>query len=149
VTVRKVIKETGEWRHQPIFFKAWGVAVDASGNIYFADSNNDRIRLVTKSTGIITNVAGGGVKGDDVASLGDGGLATSAYISAPRGISIDTSGNIYIATPPHNRIRLVNFKGPAPTTPPLTSPTNPPTHPPTASPTTPPTTPPVTSPAPM
>jgi trimeric autotransporter adhesin len=100
----------------------WGLAVDASGNIYIADSNNDRIRLVTKSTGIITTVAGGGVKGE-VVSLGDGGLATSAYVYAPRGIAIDASGNIYIATPEYHRIRHVNPMGPTPTSPPVTCPT--------------------------
>jgi trimeric autotransporter adhesin len=104
----------------------WGVAVDASGNIYIADTNNDRIRVVTKSTGIITTVAGGGVKGD-VVSLGDGGQATSAYVYAPRGIAVDASGNIYIATPEYHRIRHVNPMGPAPTTPPVTSPTLAPT----------------------
>jgi trimeric autotransporter adhesin len=132
------------------FFFTFGLAVDASGNIYIADVNNDRIRLVTKSTGIITTVAGGGVKGG-VESLGDGGQATSAYVYAPRGIALDASGNIYIATPEYNRIRQVNPIGPAPATPPGTSPT--PTPPPTCRPATPPTTPstspPVTSPTPM
>jgi trimeric autotransporter adhesin len=135
-------------------FYAFGVAVDASGNIYIADTDNDRIRLVTKSTGIITTVAGGGVKGD-VVSLGDGGQATSAYVYAPRGIAIDASGNIYIATPEYHRIRHVNPMGLALTTPPLTSPTRPPTTPPTTPPVTsitrpptrPPTTPPTTPPA--
>jgi trimeric autotransporter adhesin len=131
------------------FFNPQGVAVDASGNVYFADGNNDRIRQVTMSTGIITTVAGGGVSSDDVASFGDGGLATSAYVFAPRGIAVDASGNIYITTPAYNVIRLVNFKGPNPTTPPLTSPTHSPTRLPTTPPATPPTTPPVTSPAPM
>jgi trimeric autotransporter adhesin len=125
----------------------WGVAVDASGNIYIADTNNDRIRVVTKSTGIITTVAGGGVKGD-VVSLGDGGQATSAYVYAPRGIAVDASGNIYIATPEYHRIRHVNPMGPAPTTPPVTYPTHQPTHLSNTPSTTPPTTPPVTYPTP-
>jgi trimeric autotransporter adhesin len=125
----------------------WGVAVDASGNIYIADTNNDRIRVVTKSTGIITTVAGGGVKGD-VVSLGDGGQATSAYVYAPRGIAVDASGNIYIATPEYHRIRHVNPMGPAPTTPPVTYPTHQPTHLSNIPSTTPPTTPPVTYPTP-
>ena len=70
-----------------------GVAVDASGNIYIADTDNKRIRLVTKSTGIITTVAGDVTYGYS----GDGGLATSSAISRASGVAVDASGNIYIA----------------------------------------------------
>ena len=52
----------------------FGVAIDASGNIYIADGANSRIRMVTLSTGIISTVAGTGSFGYS----GDGGLATSA-----------------------------------------------------------------------
>jgi trimeric autotransporter adhesin len=81
-----------------------GVALDASGNIYIADTSNDRIRLVTKSTGIITTVAG---KGGKYGYIGDGGQATSATLFSPSGVTIDVSGNIYIADTHNNRIRLV------------------------------------------
>jgi trimeric autotransporter adhesin len=81
----------------------YGVAIDASGNIYIADAGNNRIRMVTKSTGIISTVAGTGSSG----SSGDGGLATSAALSSPRGVAIDASGNIYIAVAGNNRIRMV------------------------------------------
>jgi trimeric autotransporter adhesin len=80
-----------------------GVAIDASGNIYIADSFNNRIRLVTKSTGIISTVAGSGLEGYS----GDGGLATSAGLSYPNGVAIDVSGNIYIADSFNNRILMV------------------------------------------
>jgi trimeric autotransporter adhesin len=120
-------------------FSPVGIAVDASGNFYIADRYNDRIRLVTKSTGIITTVAGGGV------SFGDGGQATSAYLFNPWGVAVDASGEIYISTSPGHRIRHVHRMGPAPTTPPLT----PPTRLPTTTPTTPLTTPNGTSPTPM
>jgi trimeric autotransporter adhesin len=80
-----------------------GVAVDASGNIYIADTSNSRIRLVTKSTGIITTVAGDGTYG----YKGDGGLATSAGLYFPYGVAVDASGNIYIADSVIGRIRLV------------------------------------------
>jgi trimeric autotransporter adhesin len=81
----------------------YGVAVDASGNIYIADYYNHRIRLVTKSTGIITTVAGDGIAG----YTGDGGLATSAGLNYPQGVAVDASGNIYIVDTSNSRIRLV------------------------------------------
>ena len=81
----------------------YGVAVDASGNTYIADYENNRIRLVTKSTGIITTVAGGDTQGNS----GDGGLATSASVYVPSGVAVDASGNIFIADTGNNRIRLV------------------------------------------
>jgi trimeric autotransporter adhesin len=80
-----------------------GVAVDASGNIYIADTGSYRIRVVTKSNGIITNVAGDGSYG----FLGDGGLATLAQLGNPFGVTLDASGNIYIADTGVSSIRLV------------------------------------------
>jgi trimeric autotransporter adhesin len=79
------------------------VVVDASGNIYIADTFNNRIRMVTKSTGIISTVAGTGSSGYS----GDGGLATSAALDSPRGFAIDASGNLYIADADNCRIRMV------------------------------------------
>src|SRR5439155_539219 len=70
-----------------------GVALDASGNLYIADQNNRRIRKVDAATGIITTVAGNGIP--DFA--GDGGAATSASLSDPTGVALDSSGNLYIA----------------------------------------------------
>jgi sugar lactone lactonase YvrE len=81
----------------------FGVAVDASGNIYIADTSNYRIRLVTRSTGIITTVAGDGSFG----YKGDGGPATSAGLYYSYGVTVDASGNIYIADTSNNRVRLV------------------------------------------
>ena len=79
------------------------VAVDASGNIYIADRENQIIRMVTKSTGIITTVAGNGLYGYN----GDGGQAMQAQLSSPQGVAVDASGNIYIADTENHRIRMV------------------------------------------
>ena len=79
-----------------------GLAIDASGNIYFADTTNSRIRKVTVSTGKISTVAGGGAGGD-------GGLATAASLSQPSGVALDAAGNIYIADTYDSRIRKVTI----------------------------------------
>jgi sugar lactone lactonase YvrE len=81
----------------------WAVAVDAAGNIYFTDTDNQRIRKVAVSTGIITTVAGTGTPGYS----GDGGPATSAELNSPFGIAVDAAGNIYIADYFNNRVRKV------------------------------------------
>jgi len=81
-----------------------GVAVDGSGNLYIADSYNQRIRCVDPD-GIITTVAGNGTYGFS----GDGGPATSASLGNPSGVGVDGSGNLYIADSSNNRIRKVSF----------------------------------------
>jgi uncharacterized protein (TIGR03437 family) len=77
-----------------------GVAVDSAGNLYIADSDNNRIRKVTGGT--ITTVAGGGA-----CCYGDGGPATSASLRYPEGVAVDSAGNLYIADTSDGRIRLV------------------------------------------
>ena len=79
------------------------IAVNISGNVYVADTNNSRVRMVTASTGIITTVAGNGME----AYSGDGGLATSAALNQPLGLALDRAGNLYIADTQNSRIRLV------------------------------------------
>jgi uncharacterized protein (TIGR03437 family) len=79
-----------------------GVFVDASGNIYIADTENNRIRKVSAS-GTISTVAGDGAEG----FLGDGGAATSAQLYTPTNVTVDASGNIFIAASFNNRIREV------------------------------------------
>ena len=85
-----------------------GVSVDISGNVYIADFGNHKIRMVT-STGIITTIAGTGVGG----SSGDGGAATSAQLYYPEGVSVDISGNVYIADTYNSKIRVVKPVCPA------------------------------------
>ncbi|MDR5728851.1 MAG: Ig-like domain repeat protein [Terriglobia bacterium] len=82
-----------------------GVAVDASGNIYIADSHNNRVREV--SSGKISTVAGSGPVGLSGGFSGDGGDATAAQLAKPTGVAIDAAGNIYIADTNSNRLREV------------------------------------------
>lgn len=69
---------------------AGGMAFDSSGNLYFADSINHRVRKIAASTGIITTIAGTGTAGDTE------GPATSAQLTSPRGVAVDAAGNVYI-----------------------------------------------------
>ena len=88
----------------------FGVAVDAAGDLYIADTGNDRIRKVTfGATPVITTVAGGGGEG----FCGDGGAPTSACLFAPFGVAVDASFNVYIADTINQRIRKVT-SGPSP-----------------------------------
>jgi sugar lactone lactonase YvrE len=80
------------------------VAIDSAGNIYIADTFNNRIRKVNASDGKINTIAGSGVVGFD----GDGGPAIGANFNQPRGVAVDSSGNIYIADTSNNRIRKIN-----------------------------------------
>ncbi|MBW2539782.1 MAG: hypothetical protein JRE27_09275, partial [Deltaproteobacteria bacterium] len=83
-----------------------GIALDAVGNLYIADSDNDCIRKVD-TAGIITTVAG---IGQDSGCSGDGGPATQARIAYPAAISVDTAGNLYISDG-CDRIRKVDTSG--------------------------------------
>jgi sugar lactone lactonase YvrE len=87
----------------PIFLPM-GVAVDAKGNLYLADSNNDRIRRVDGQSGLITTIAGNGTSGYS----GDGGLATAAMISNPGGVVLDGAGDLYFADSNNDVIRRVD-----------------------------------------
>ena len=93
-----------------------GVAVDASGNVYIADTGNNRVQEVAASThtqwGISMYFAGDvyTVAGDANGSAGqsgNGGLATSALLSGPQGVTVDAAGNLYIADTANNRIQEV------------------------------------------
>jgi len=77
-----------------------GVAVDSAGNLYIADEGNNRIRKVTN--GVITTMAGNGTSGFS----GDGGSATSAQLSGPGGLALDSAGSLYIAE--YARIRKIS-----------------------------------------
>jgi len=90
-----------------------GVTLDAADNIYIADEGNDRIRMVSASTGIITTVAGWSPTTPAGAYGGDGGsaIATACRLNAPTDIRFDPAGNMYIADQTNNRIRSVSPAG--------------------------------------
>ena len=75
------------------------------GNVYIADNNNNRIRKVTVSTGIISTIAGTGTG----SYSGDNGAATSATLNYPNGVGLDSAGNVCIADTNNHRIRKVTI----------------------------------------
>jgi len=79
-----------------------GLAVDLHGNLYIADSGNNRVRKVDVA-GTITTVAGNGIRG----YAGDGGPAAKAELAGPTGVAVDGADNLYIADFLNNRIRVV------------------------------------------
>jgi N-acetylneuraminic acid mutarotase/sugar lactone lactonase YvrE len=81
-----------------------GIAVDASNNIFIADSGNNRVVRVDAVSGILTVVAGNGA----AASGGDGGPATLASIKGPGSVALDAAGDLFISEGGGNRIRCVN-----------------------------------------
>lgn len=83
-----------------------GVGVDGVGNLYIADTGNERIRKVSRG-GIITTVAGNGTSG----YYGDNGPATRAHLNGPAGVAIDGPGNLYIADEGNNRVRKISPDG--------------------------------------
>lgn len=83
-----------------------GVAVDAQGQLFIADHDNHRVRMIA-SDGTITTVAGDGAAGFG----GDGGPATAAQLHDPAGVAVNSLGTIFIADSDNNRIRKVTAAG--------------------------------------
>jgi sugar lactone lactonase YvrE len=82
-----------------------GIALDAAGNVYFAEGAG-RVRRVDAASGVVKTIAGNGAAG----LSGDGALAVGATLNNPEGIVFDSSGNLYIADNANNRIRRVDAK---------------------------------------
>lgn len=86
-----------------------GVAVDPAGNVYIADADNNRVREIFASNGVIQTIAGG----NESTTIGDGGTALQANLYGPYAVTMDKNGNLLIADMFHNRIREV-FATPVP-----------------------------------
>jgi len=79
---------------------------DPTGDLFIADSYNNRVRKVDHLTGLISTVAGTGERGYS----GDGGLATSAKLHFPEGIALDRNGNLFISDTVNRLIRRVDAR---------------------------------------
>lgn len=89
-----------------LLYRPTSAAVDARGNVYFADTGNHRIRRITPQ-GTINTIAGNGTNG----FRGDRGPATAAQLNSPQSIAVDAAGNVYIADTDNHRIRKVDTQG--------------------------------------
>ncbi len=83
-----------------------GLAFDAAGNLYIADSGAARVRVIHTS-GNIATFAGTGTRGFS----GDGAAASSAELTAPMGVVVDDTGNVHISDGGDARIRIVHTSG--------------------------------------
>jgi uncharacterized protein (TIGR03437 family) len=83
-----------------------GLAFDGNGNLYIADTQNNRVRMINQA-GVTSTIAGTGTAGFS----GDGGAAASAELSYPSAIAVDASGDIFIADAGNNRVRLIAPNG--------------------------------------
>src|SRR5262249_45215977 len=84
-----------------------GVAVDSAGDVFIADTLNNRVREVL-TTGVIKTFAGSGTCSS---KLGDGGSATSASLCGPTGLAVDSAGHVYISDTGHSEVRVVSSSG--------------------------------------
>jgi hypothetical protein len=104
---------TGVWSGPPVPGPAtasplrspWGIATDASGNVYIADEANERIEKVTPS-GVLSIIAGNGLRG-----AATPGPATASALAQPYGVAVDSAGNVYIADGFNYRVEKVTPDG--------------------------------------
>jgi DNA-binding CsgD family transcriptional regulator/sugar lactone lactonase YvrE len=93
-----------------------GLVVDPKGNVFFSDTGNDRVREITASDHKIITVAGSGAPGHSLitpspSDIGDGRPAVAALLSQPRGLALDSAGDLLIADTGDNRVRKLDPTG--------------------------------------
>ncbi len=86
-----------------------GIAIDGAGNLYVADTYNQRIRKITP-TGVVSTLAGSGATGPGNGGYADG-AAASALFQEPTGVAVDASGNVYVTDFGNNLIRKITHAG--------------------------------------
>ena len=86
-----------------------GLAIARNGDLYIADTLNNRIRLVNQATGLIRTIAGDGQAGEG-GDIGDGGPATRAHLDSPTDVIVAPNGDLYIADMAHSRVRRVEVR---------------------------------------
>jgi serine/threonine-protein kinase len=91
------------------FYGPEGVAVDGSGNVYVADTNTNKIRKISP-TEVVTTLAGGGGSGWNWSGSEDG-AGTAASFNSPKGVAVDSSGNVYVADTGNHKIRKITSAG--------------------------------------
>lgn len=87
------------------------LAVDAAGNLFIADTGNNRIRRISAADGRIATIAGSGGAGVAGSFCGDQTAATSACLNQPKGVAVDPSGEVFIADTNNQRIREISTSG--------------------------------------
>jgi Gluconolactonase len=109
-----VVEPTGDYRDgalsEALFNEPSGLAIDANGNLYVADTGNQRIRYIDLKAGTVTTVAGGGELSKDSAYVEGGyadGKAEDARFNAPRGIDVTPDGGLLIADSLNHAIRYL------------------------------------------
>ncbi|MFD7745066.1 RICIN domain-containing protein [Streptomyces sp. NPDC059698] len=85
--------------------RPYGIALDGTGNLYFSDYNNHRVRKVS-TDGKISTVAGAGA-----GYRGDNGPAVSAQLNCPREVAVDAAGSVYITDAANHRVRVITPDG--------------------------------------
>jgi trimeric autotransporter adhesin len=97
-----------------LLFDPRATVLDSQGNIFFVDSQDNRVRRIDATTKIITTIAGNGPAGNAGvgcpagAFSGDGGLAVNANLSCPLGLDIDSHDNLFVSDTFNNRIRRID-----------------------------------------
>jgi hypothetical protein len=105
-TGRAVTVAGGRCGGSDMFGHPTGLAIDTTGDVYVAEANEQRVKVI-ESSGVVDDVAGTGKAGD----AGDGGLATSAQLNEPMGVAVDRSGDLFIADTANCVVRVVPSAG--------------------------------------